>query len=659
MPHEINLQPLFSKDWYKVLREICFCLTPVRDANFYSDPAQMAARKQSMDQDLQRAIGRLPVTEVLRLRQFLKVFSNAWLSHLGLSPLIKGTAADKEKFLAGLANSDIPAFREGFQSVKRLAMLQFYGNLHHEGMQHFSSHIGFQHHALSASNPEPVRGCIEQPGAYYDVVIIGSGVGGSTMAALLATSGLKVLVIEKGGREQPQPPSEQGMINTHYEQSGSLSNLDHSILMLAGSTPGGGSVVNWQACLETPPEILDEWVRVSGISHFSSPEFREYFQRAGAMMGLVKPAQHSRQNSNLQHACRQLNYAWKEVENNLSITGNTTAEELQLNGLTGLGDPSGLKQSMLKTALRTAIDHHAELLCGATAQRVLHKQGAVYGVMVEINGQKEVIRCKTAVSSAGAIHTPALLRRSGLVHHDIGRHLYLHPAVPVTGLYDHKIKGWENPPMTSVCRQFQYMDDNYGYLIETPPLYPGFMALATPWRSAQSHLGYMNRAAYTGALIVLCRDRYPGRVEVNRKGLPVIHYRLNAYDRHHLIHGMAEAAGLHFAAGARQADVLHQQSAPFAPGEADPHEYVNRFSWAPNRFTAYSAHQMGTCRMAAGYNDGPLTPEGMTREVENLYVADASVFPVCSGVNPMLTISAMAHFIAEQVLARQSQVSMV
>lgn len=50
---------------------------------------------------------------------------------------------------------------------------------------------------------------------------------------------------------------------------------------------------------------------------------------------------------------------------------------------------------------------------------------------------------------AGSIHSPALLMRSGIVHPELGKNLYLHPVVPVPAIYSHEVKAWSGAMMTS------------------------------------------------------------------------------------------------------------------------------------------------------------------------------------------------------------------
>ena len=63
----------------------------------------------------------------------------------------------------------------------------------------------------------------------------------------------------------------------------------------------------------------------------------------------------------------------------------------------------------------------------------------------------------------------------------------------------------------------------------------------------------------------------------------------------------------------------------------------------------FTAHVMGTCRMSARGDDGVVGPDGQAWDVPGLYIADASVLPGTVGVNPQVTIMALAHVIATRL----------
>jgi long-chain-alcohol oxidase len=92
---------------------------------------------------------------------------------------------------------------------------------------------------------------------------------------------------------------------------------------------------------------------------------------------------------------------------------------------------------------------------------------------------------------------------------------------------------------------------------------------------------------------------------------------------------------------------LQRRGPGFRPGDPDRQpawaEATRRAGFGPGRATLFSYHQMGSCRIGTDPATSAVGPDHRSHEVDGLFVADASLFPTASGVNPMLSVMALAH----------------
>jgi choline dehydrogenase-like flavoprotein len=264
------------------------------------------------------------------------------------------------------------------------------------------------------------------------------------------------------------------------------------------------------------------------------------------------------------------------------------------------------------------------------------------------------VNAEAVVVCAGAIHTPALLLKSGLKHPQLGHNLHLHPVTAPVGIFDELVRSWQGPPQTRVMTDLSDMDgQGYGVRIEVAPAHPGLWASALPWTSGQGHKQLMTQVARMANVIVLTRDLGGGQITVNGQGWPVLDYQLAEHDLHHLKRGLKAGLAILKAAGAHTILSPHTQPSIFHQGEdQDFEQYLEQVaarSVGPNQWSLFSAHQMGSCRIAGSRDLGVVRPDGRVWGVGSLFVADASVFPTASGVNPMVTIMATAHFLSQRI----------
>jgi choline dehydrogenase-like flavoprotein len=199
---------------------------------------------------------------------------------------------------------------------------------------------------------------------------------------------------------------------------------------------------------------------------------------------------------------------------------------------------------------------------------------------------------------------------------------------------------------------FSGLGDGYGFRVEAAPAHPGMLALGAPWGGGRD---FRERAAELGHLaptIALVRDRVGGRVSARRDGSVRIDYHPGRHEEAMLRRSLVEMCRLHLAAGALELRTAH------TPGRglrADAPERVRRafldaLGRAPlarNRSLLFSAHQMGTARMGRDPRGAVCDGRGRVFGVRGLFVADASAFPASSGVNPMISVMALARMVAE------------
>jgi choline dehydrogenase-like flavoprotein len=238
--------------------------------------------------------------------------------------------------------------------------------------------------------------------------------------------------------------------------------------------------------------------------------------------------------------------------------------------------------------------------------------------------------------------------------------LRLHPTSAIVAEYGDPVEMWKGPMQTIVVRKHQSESPGgHGPWLEAVPAHPGLSALAFPWTSRKAHQERMSRLRWAAATIVLVRDTGAGRVRVDARGEPVLDYRLTAEDRQNLTNGFGWAARIHQAAGAVRLFSLHAE--PVAVGDgtrplnsADVDEFaaqVARRGVVANAVSLFSAHPLGSARSGKDPRTSTAGPTGECHGIRGLWVGDGSILPTAPGVNPMVSILAVAERTANFVLA--------
>ncbi|XP_068651483.1 long-chain-alcohol oxidase FAO4A-like [Aristolochia californica] len=507
-----------------------------------------------------------------------------------------------------------------------------------------------------------------------DVVVVGSGSGGGVVAGALAKAGYSVLVLEKGNYYARRNLSllEGQSMEKMYEGGGLLATDDLGVVVLSGSAVGGGSAVNWSASIRTPSHVANEWCEKQGLELFRSKMYKEALDVVCERMGVQSElGEEGFNNAVLRKGCLELGYPVNNIPRNSSVDHHC--------GWCCFGCKDGQKKGTNETWLvDLAKSGRGAILSGCKALKVLHekKNGrttrTATGVVFEHGGAgrrtrrrvRYVVDSKVTVVSCGALGTPTLLKRSGLKNPNIGKHLHLHPVVMAWGYFptnnpsspswpNSEKKSYEGSIMTSMSTVVANFDSSgYGAVIQTPALHPGMFSVVTPWVSGRDFKDRMIRYPRTAHIFALARDQGTG--EVN---LPMsLKYSLDPKDEQNLNRGVEKMLRILVAAGAEEVGTHHCKGERLNVKTASSHEFerfVKKVSSRPLRDLStpiYSAHQMGSCRMGVDEGRSVVKETGETWEVEGLFIADTSVFPTALGVNPMVTVQAIAYCTAQSVI---------
>ncbi|KAI3792894.1 hypothetical protein L2E82_06785 [Cichorium intybus] len=499
-----------------------------------------------------------------------------------------------------------------------------------------------------------------------DAVVVGSGSGGGVVAGVLAKAGYKVLVLEKGNYHARSNLSllEGTSLEEMYLGKGLLATSNMEAMILAGSTVGGGSSINWSASIRTPQHVLKEWSECYGMELFQSRLYEEAMNVVCERMGVQSEVEDEGFNNMvLRKGCKELGYPINNIPRN--------SPPYHYCGWCCFGCKDGRKKGTSETWLVDLVESgNGVILPGCEALEVVHEKNkgrdrsTAKGVVFEFlhqDGSREVclVESKVTIISCGAMCTPQLLKRSGLKNPNIGKNLHIHPVAMAWGHFPsdswpevHK-KSYDGGIMTVMSTVVaNFKGSGYGAIIQTPSLHPGMFSALMPWISGFDFKTRMSKFSRTAHIFALARDKGSGEIGENTS----ITYQLDITDEENLKRGLEKSLRILAAAGAEEIGTHNNKGRTLHVKNVSYHEFERFIREESSRVLSdlstplCSAHQMGSCRMGVKAKGSVVNPMGETWEVERLYVADTSVFPTALGVNPMVTVQAIAYCTAQSAL---------
>lgn len=495
-----------------------------------------------------------------------------------------------------------------------------------------------------------------------DVCIIGSGAGGSVVAAKLAESGWNVVVLEAGGHYNSADFHQQELWGYRHlwYRGGTTPTDDGNVAMMAGATLGGGTEVNWMNCVRTPDVVRRDWARDFGLSDVDTPAFDRYMDEVQSRLSANQAcAVYNSQNLRMREGCAKLGYKSAQT----FVNWDPQLFNPALAGYTGFGDQTGGKMTSRRTWLRDAFEHGARFIVNCRVDRIVTENGRAAGVEATYSSpggytSRVAVRARHVVAGAGSLETPPLLLRSGIGGPAVGKYLHLQPGGAIYAVYREKQRGWWSTPMSTNCEQFVDTGGGWGFYMEIPAFGAGFISSVIPWTSGRQHKEVLLKVPWISTFIFFLRDRSNGQVTIDATGNSVVRYSLDdETDQKNFRHADCEAVKIHEAAGAMEILVsIEGKQISWKRGAAlEP--FLRTVGGLPvlhGAQTMISAHQLSSCRIGVDKSTSVANPDGELHSVKGVWIADASACPTSLGANPMVTIMSLASRTADRMLAAGS-----
>lgn len=497
-------------------------------------------------------------------------------------------------------------------------------------------------------------------GEAFDYVIVGSGAAGATAARVLAEVGASVAVVEEGpavGTADFKDRAAVSLRGLYRDMGAQLTRGRAPIPVFQGRCLGGSTVVNSAIMWRLPQDVWEAWRSEFGLGEalpFAELERRSDLIEAELSVAQTPEAVWGGNNRLMAEAGRALGV--RAAPTRRAVVGCRGSARCQS------GCPHGAKQSMAVTYLPRAERRGAVLFVNAEVSSVAMDGDRAVGVRGRLavaqgppGGGGAGSRRRRAfglrarrgvIVAASAVQTPGLLRRSGVRSPHLGAHFQAHPGASLIGLFDREVGLWHGATQGFEADERRRTGR---FKVETLALAPELLIAALPG-VGRRWMRWIARAPRMAVWDVELRAHAEGRVASGRTGTRIA-FAPERRDIANLRAAMAHAAELMFAAGATA--VL--PGIVGLPDALDARDGVRRIANGPGDPRAYTmalTHLFGTARMGATPAAGVVGPDFAVHGTRNLFVLDSSVFPTNTGVNPQLSIMAVAMLGADRIAER-------
>ena len=468
-----------------------------------------------------------------------------------------------------------------------------------------------------------------------DVVIVGGGPGGASVARELTAGGLEVVMLEDGpGTRRFLPSSYANISRFHMQEAGTLlAEGPVTFPVAAGRGVGGGSLVNSAICFRAPDYVMNEWADMLGDERYRpenvAPIYAEIEERIKVVDLPLAIA--GENNLIVKRGVEKLGLGGGLIRRNTPGCVGC--------GICNLGCPTGGKHSVDMNLIQDARASGLRIQADCRVERVITDGDRAVGVVGtirntetrEVTGRIEVRARKAVVLSAGALGTPRLLWFDGLAERlgPVGDRLYLHPGSGIVGICDHEVHMWKG------ATQGAYVyDPEHPHVLPHTFNAPPEVFIAQSGKVGHEAKELLRQINHLCGLGVMVHDKGKGTVRARSDGRAKLRYTWDEEDFEVLKEGLVVSARVLLAGGAREVFVTGYGTGRHTEISTLREELK---TITLQQLNLYSAHPMSTCWMGRDRDDSVLDSRGRTHRMDSLYIVDAGMFPTSLGVNPQVT----------------------